>query len=69
MRPRTYAVEVQKLIERATEEGDRFPMHEALAAISERSGISVSSALMDLAKAGVVAKFGSTKGGGTGFGM
>ena len=69
MRPRTYADEVQKLIERATVEGDRFPMHEAVAAISERSGISVNSALADLVKAGLVARFSSTKGGRRGFGM
>lgn len=69
LRPRTYADEVQKLIERATGEGEPFSMREAVTAISERSGISVDSAFMDLVKAGVVAKFSSTNRGRTGFGV
>ena len=69
LRPRTYAEEMQKLIERAAQAGQRRLLDEEVMAISERSGVSVDSALSDLVKAGVICRFALTKPGRGGVGM
>ncbi len=70
LRPRAYAEEIQKLIERAAQPGPHSPLHEEISVISERSGVSVDSALNDLVKAGVICRFSLRKfRGDSGMGM
>jgi hypothetical protein len=69
LRPRAYAEEMQKLIARAAQPGSHFALHEEISIVSERSGVSVDSALSDLVKAGVICRFAVTKSGRGGVGM
>jgi hypothetical protein len=72
LRPRTYAEEVQRLIERTAQKGGHISLWnevwDEVAAISKRSGVSIDSTLGDLVKAGIVSRFHAAKTGRGGFG-